>query len=126
MNNISNWILTDDNSCQYVKCIEKDKFKLIEMSLYNPDTEEYSVYTDLIDVNYYLEDYCEEVEEILHSFGYGDENNSAIDEVNMSYPDPSQIIAECIFESGMFSARLVFEGSEEECKKSIENYISTH
>lgn len=123
---MNTWILTDDSCSQYVKKIDEDKFELIELSLYDPEKEKYFAYTDIIDLNDCFENYCGEVEEILHSFGYGDENNSAIDEVNMSYSNPSQIIAECIFESGMFSARLVFEGSEEECKKSIKNYISTH
>jgi len=105
------WILTDDDSFQHVKCISDDTYHLIEMGLINPETDEYEVYTDVICIT----DYLNELDEILSEFGYGDgacENES------------NQIIAECIFEhNGIFQASQLIAGSEGECEKFILDFI---
>ncbi len=127
MKNINAWVLTDDDSCQYVKKINEDEFQLIEMSLVNPETEEFIVYTDEIDVDAYLEQNRGEIEEILRTFGYGYEYNSGIEEVMNIYSSASQIIAECIFEYyNYFQAEVIFKGSEEQCRRFIENYTFTN
>lgn len=136
MKNINAWVLTDDNSCQYVKKINEDEFQLIEMSLVNPDTKEYIVYTDEIDVDAYLEQNRGEVGEILYSFGYGwpkegevefDSVEDSINEVINKYSNASQIIAECIFEYySSFQAHTIFKGSGEQCRRFIENYTFTN
>ena len=127
MKNINAWVLTDDDSCQYVKKINEDEFQLIEMSLINPETEEFIVYTDEIDVDAYLEQNRGETEEILNSFGYGENNISSIEEVINKYSNASQIIAECIFEYySDFQAYTIFKGREEQCRRFIENYTFTN
>lgn len=136
MNKTNNWILTDNDSYQYVKEIDKDIFELIEMCLINPETKEYLVYQDKIDVSNYLEECREEIGSILYSYGYGwtgkedvEFNNAedAIKEVIKIYPNASQIIAECIFEYyGTFRANHLFAEAEESCKKFIKNYIKNH
>ena len=50
---INNWVCVDTDFCQYVKCSFKSEeggkynhYKLIQMDLINPDTQEYEVYFD--------------------------------------------------------------------------------
>lgn len=127
MNNTSNWILTDDDSCQYVKCIEKDKFKLIEMSIYNPEAEEYFVYTDEIDVDEYLHANKSELIEILEAYYEAENEKDVIEFVLKHTESPFQIIAECIFEYyNTFQSYILAKGSEKECRKFIEEYVKNH
>ena len=127
MKNINAWVLTDDDSCQYVKKINEDEFKLIEMSLINPETEEFIVYTDEIDVDAYLEQNRGEVREILEAYYEAEGEEDVIQFVLNHIDSPSQIIAECIFEYySSFQAEVIFKGSEEQCRRFIENYTFTN
>ena len=72
---INNWKLTDSQPMQYVKCSFKSEeggeynhYKLIEMSLRNPDIKEYKVDVVVMGSDWansdrfeYLRDYCEVV-----------------------------------------------------------------
>lgn len=121
------WILTDDDSYQHVKKIGEDKFELIEMCLINPETEEYLVYTDEIDVDEYLEINRGELIEILEGYYDAEDEEDVIQFVMNHIESPSQIMAECIFEYyGAFQAYTLFKGSEEKCRQYIENYIKNH
>ena len=121
------WILTDDDSYQHVKKIGEDKFELIEICLINPETEEYLVYTDEIDVDEYLEINRGELIEILEGYYDAEDEEDVIQFVMNHIESPSQIIAECIFEyHGAFQAYTLFKGSEEKCRQYIENYIKNH
>ena len=127
MKNINAWVLTDDDSCQYVKKINEDEFQLIEMSLVNPDTKEYIVYTDKVDVDAYLEQNRGEVREILEGYYEAEGEEDVIQFVLNHIDSPSQIIAECIFEYyNYFQAEVIFKGSEEQCRRFIENYTFTN
>lgn len=121
------WFLTDDDSYQHVRKIGEDKFELIEMCFINPETEEYLVYTDEIDVNEYLEINRGELIEILEGY-YDAENEEDVIQFIMNHIEsPSQIMAECIFEYyGAFQAYTLFKGSEKKCRQYIENYIKNH
>lgn len=126
-NNMNEWILTDDDSSQHVKKIGEDKFELIEMSLINPETEEYVVYTDEIDVDEYLEMKRGELIEILEGYYESGDEEDVIQFVMNHIDSPSQIIAECIFEYyGAFQSYPLFTGKEKACREFIENYISKH
>ena len=121
------WILTDDDSYQHVKKIGEDKFELIEICLINPETEEYLVYTDEIDVDKYLEINRGELIEILEGYYDAEDEEDVIQFVMNHIESPSQIMAECIFEYyGAFQAYTLFKGSEEKCRQYIENYIKNH
>ena len=121
------WILTDDASYQHVKKIGEDKFELIEICLINPETEEYLVYTDEIDVDEYLEINRGELIEILEGYYDAEDEEDVIQFVMNHIESPSQIMAECIFEYyGAFQAYTLFKGSEEKCRQYIENYIKNH
>lgn len=121
------WILTDDDSYQHVKKIGEDKFELIEICLINPETEEYLVYTDEIDVDKYLEINRGELIEILEGYYDAEDEEDVVQFVMNHIESPSQIMAECIFEYyGAFQAYTLFKGSEEKCRQYIENYIKNH
>lgn len=123
----NSWLLTDDDSFQHVKKIGEDKFELIEMSLANPETEEYIVYTDEIDVDEYLDMNRGELIEILEGYYDAEGEEDVIQFVLNNIDSPSQIMAECIFEYySTFQAYILFKGSEEMCKKFIERYVKNH
>jgi len=88
----SDWILTDDSSCQHVRKTGEHVYELIQMNVVNPNLDLYAVYTDTI----FLEDYKEsEIAGILEPFGY-----SSIWDMYMNYAEKTgQIVAECVFES---------------------------
>lgn len=118
--NTNNWILTDDDSCQYVKQLSESEFHLIELSLINPKTDEYEVYYDEIDVDDYLDDEREKLISILGGFGY----NSIEDVISHYGENANQIMAECIFEHfGSFFGNRVFIGKYDECEKFIKEYL---
>lgn len=124
---MSKWILTDDDSFQYVKRIGEDEFELIEMSLVNPETEEHIVYTDEINVDEYLDMSRGELIEILEGYYDAESEEDVIQFVINHIDSASQIMAECIFEYyGAFQAYTLFKGSEEKCRKFIEEYIKNH
>lgn len=138
MNNINEWILTDDASQQYVKEISTEEiphtFKLIEMSLINPDIKHFEVYSDEICIDDYLETMRGELKEIIHSYSYYlDEDELETNDKNYytsiwKYEDEAyQVMAECIFEYyGSFQAEQIFIGSETDCIKFIQNYIKNN
>lgn len=137
MKAINEWILTDDDSQQYVKEISTEDiphvFKLIEMSLINPEKRTYEVYTDTICIEDYLEIMRGELKEILHSYSYyldedEPEANSKFYNSIWIYKEESyQVMAECIFEYyGSFQGEQVFTGSETKCIKFIQKYAENN
>ena len=135
---INNWVCVDADSCQYVKCSFKSEeggeynhYKLIQMDLINPDTQEYEVYFDTICVEDYLDYMRGELSLILSSYGYGDSEEDCteiIERMMEEYEDDVfQVVCECIFEwYGSFQAEVLFTGSEQDCIKFIENYCKNN
>ena len=135
---INNWVCVDADSCQYVKCSFKSEeggeynhYKLIQMDLINPDTQEYEVYFDTICVEDYLDSMRGELSLILSSYGYGDSEEDCteiIERMMEEYEDDVfQVVCECIFEwYGSFQDEVLFTGSEQDCIKFIENYCKNN
>ena len=135
---INNWVCVDADSCQYVKCSFKSEeggeynhYKLIQIDLINPDTQEYEVYFDTICVEDYLDSMRGELSLILSSYGYGDSEEDCteiIERMMEEYEDDVfQVVCECIFEwYGSFQAEVLFTGSEQDCIKFIENYCKNN
>ena len=135
---INNWVCVDADSCQYVKCSFKSEeggeynhYKLIQMDLINPDTQEYEVYFDTFCVEDYLDSMRGELSLILSSYGYGDSEEDCteiIERMMEEYEDDVfQVVCECIFEwYGSFQAEVLFTGSEQDCIKFIENYCKNN
>ena len=135
---INNWVCVDADSCQYVKCSFKSEeggeynhYKLIQMDLINPDTQEYEVYFDTICVEDYLDSMRGELSLILSSYGYGDSEEDCteiIERMMEEYEDDVfQVVCECIFEwYGSFQAEVLFTGPEQDCIKFIENYCKNN
>jgi hypothetical protein len=121
----SNWIMTDDDSFQHV-CSHNDTFHtfdLIEMTLINPETNLFQVYTNTICVNDYMKDE-RYLKTILTSFGY--EDVQAVETAYGKGLTAYQVIAECIFEyeSLYIDAEcLLFKGQELECQDYIRQYV---
>ena len=117
----SKWILTDDDSQQYVRRLSKFEFELIEMRLSGRNPDEFEVYWTDIDVaEWFADEKNKELEMIIHSYGY--EDISAIKQIyGESY---LQVIAECIFEcrEACVVERL-FTGSEKECVRFIKESV---
>jgi len=119
-----NWILTDDASKQHVFKISETEYRLIEMSLINPDDEIFLVYVDDIDLTGYLNNNGnanERLVSILNIFGY---ENAA--HVRAQYgTEANQVMCECIFEVLSYEEGItLFHGTEEECSAFISDYIS--
>ena len=135
---INNWVCVDADSCQYVKCSFKSEeggeynhYKLIQMDLINPDTQEYEVYFDTICVEDYLDSMRGELSLILSSYGYGDSEEDCteiIERMMEEYEDDVfQVLYECMFEGdGSFQAQVLFTGLEQDCIKFIENYCKNN
>ena len=135
---INNWACVDADSCQYVKCSFKSEeggeynhYKLIQMDLINPDTQEYEVYFDALCVEDYLDSMRSELSMILSSYGYGDSEEDCteiIERMMEEYEDNVfQVVCECIFEwYGSFQAEVLFTGFEQDCIKFIENYCKNN
>ena len=135
---INNWVCVDADSCQYVKCSFKSEeggeynhYKLIQMDLINPDTQEYEVYFDTICVEDYLDSMRGELSLILSSYGYGDSEEDCTEIIKRMMEeyedDVFQVVCECIFEwYGSFQAEVLFTGSEQDCIKFIENYCKNN
>ena len=135
---INNWVCVDADSCQYVKCSFKSEeegeynhYKLIQMDLINPDTQEYEVYFDTICVEDYLDSMRSELSMVLSSYGYGEDEEDCTEIVERMMEeyrdDVFQVVRECIFEYyGSFQAEVLFTGSEQDCIKFIENYCENN
>ena len=139
---INNWVCVDADSYQYVKCSFKSEeggeynhYKLIQMDLINPDTQEYEVFFDELCVDDYLDSMRSELLMILSSYGYGDDDKEEYEDcaeiiermIKYYGEDTFQIICECIFEYyGSFQAEVLFTGSEQDCIKFIENYCENN
>ena len=114
---MNEWILTDDDCCQYVKQLDKTVFKLIEVSVleYN---DESAVYVETIDIDDFDEDSIQEVIKCYY------EN---IQEVKKIYGDSAnQIIAECLFESDVVWLPHKMQGTQAECEDFVKQYIKEH
>ena len=135
---INNWVCVDADSFQYVKCSFKSEeggeynhYKLIQMDLINPDTQEYEVYFDTICIKDYLESMRGELSLILSSYGYGDSEEDCteiIERMMKEYEDDVfEVVCECIFEYyGSFQAEVLFTGPEQDCIKFIYNYLQNN
>jgi len=91
---------------------------LVEIRLFNPDAQLYSVHTDLICLSDYPED---ETILVLSFFGY-----TSVDQVRDEWGDAAnQIISECIFEHyGPIALEPLVTGlSFEQAQSFIDNYI---
>jgi|GEM_PF-2138980 len=137
------WILTDDASYQHVKATaDPMAFDLIELSPISPDTDKCEVYKDTVCVQEYLDGDgsgdgkggndqkggnshkgLDELIPIISSFGY-----KSVDGVKEQYgAGAMQVLAECIFEYyGNHSARVIFTGSEAECRGYIDDYVTKY
>lgn len=120
---ILKWELIDADSHQYIRKAAgtDDIFDLIEMSMINPEINEYEVYQDTVCTGEYIAEKQSELLAILDCYGY-----HSVDEVIKKYKSEAmQVIAECIFEYyGSSEVGKLFVGSEKECTKYIQNYIS--
>ena len=115
------WVLTDDDSQQYVKRTSKFEFDLIEMSLIRHDPDRFEVYSTNIDVaEWFDDDHRTDLEIIIGAYSY-----NSIDEMKKQYGEKYlQVIAECVFEYyGSLMADKLFEGSEEECEEYIKKFV---
>lgn len=115
---MNEWILTDDDCCQYVKQLDKTVFKLIEVSVlgYN---DESAVYVETIDLDDFDDD---SIQEVVKGYGYRD-----IQEVKEIYGDSAnQIIAECLFESRVVWLPHKMQGTQAECEDFVHQYIKEH
>lgn len=121
---MTKWKLTDDDSFQHVYHEGGSRFSLIEMQLINPDTCEYEVYSNDLDVQDYISGPNKsELAEIMDAF-YESKEQFNRSYGNCSETERYQIIAECIFEyKGSSDGYSLFRGSEEECREFIKKYI---
>ena len=108
---MNEWILTDDDCCQYVKQLDKTVFKLIEVSVFGYNDES-AVYVETIDLDDFDEDNIQEVIKCYY------EN---IQEVKKIYGDSAnQILAECLFESRVVWLPHKMQGTQAECEDNVE------
>lgn len=85
--------LTDDDSKQYIKKINSDTFKCIELRpVGDYDQDTHCAYFSTIHLEYYTQ---EEQEYYFEPYGY----KTAQDVIDNYGEDAAQVIAECIFES---------------------------
>lgn len=112
---MNEWILTDDDCCQYVKQLDKTVFKLIEVSVFGYNDES-AVYAETID----LDDFDEnDILEVIKGYGY-----TNIQEVVEVYGESAnQIIAECLFESRTVWLPHKMQGTQAECEAFVNQYI---
>lgn len=122
MKEINSWILTDDDSCQYVRKNSNTEYSLIEMGLISREPDLYEVYTDTIDIQDYFDSMESELINIIDGFGY-----KSIEHVQRHYGDEAnQVMCECIFEHyGSFQANERFRGTENECIQFIEKFVQS-
>lgn len=93
MKECNGWHLTDDDSKQYVKKVNSETFKCIELRpVGDYDQDTYSVYSLTVYLEYYS---LEEQESYFEPYGY-----DTVADIQSAYGCASnQVIAECIFES---------------------------
>lgn len=112
------WVLTDDETIQYVRRLGPETYDVLQISLLDPGTMVYGVYRDTV----HIPDYTyNEILMILKTFGY-----SSFAEVSSAYGEEmySQIIAECIFEHYCDATDApIFEGAKDEAVAFIKQYV---
>lgn len=118
-----NWVLTDDDSYQWVRRDSETMYSLIEMSRATPaghPQERFEVFKDTLDMQIYFDSMSDELTQILDGFGY-----KGVDAVKGQYGcAANQVMAECVFEHyGSFQAESLFEGDIEACRKYIGDYV---
>ncbi len=111
------------DSKQYVQKISETEYRLIEMSLSNPETGSHMVYTDYIDLNDYLDSFGNAdntLMSILDGFGY-----TGAEEVRRIYGvEANQVMCECVFEMiSSHEGSILFTGSEADCSRFITDYV---
>jgi len=115
------WKMTDDDCSQWAKRVGDDSFQLYQVV--GPTEDTYRVVYDTICVSDSSED---EIEEILRTFEYGDEEHAAREQVDDYYGDMAlQIIAECIFEETCYCKAKTMYSCEsfEKAKRFIEDAV---
>lgn len=113
------WVLTDDDTMQYVRKRGAETYDLIQLNLINPDTERYSVLRDTVRIPDYT---YNDILMILKTYGY-----SSWSDVVDQYGEESylQIIAECIFEYYCdLRDEPIFTGTEAEAIAFINEYVT--
>ena len=113
------WILSDDESCQYTRESRKDVFECVEIRRVNENG--YGVFRANIELSDYLSPENEtDLNRTLSAFSYAD-----IAQLKGFYGESwRRILAECIFEfGGDVSANMEFKGDEDECRKWIVKFL---
>lgn len=120
-NDTGEWVLTDDDSYQFVRHEGEKTYSLIEMGLASRDPDLFEVYADTIDVQDYLDNKNDELRDILSGFGYAD-YSKLVEGYGCA---AEQVAAECIFEHyGSFQAFSLFSGPEDECRSYIGQHVT--
>lgn len=119
------WILTDDDSMQYVQKLSDIKYHLIEMSPRSPNGGSFRVCTNTIDIADYLDgdgNADKRLQSILRSYSY-----DGAAHVRREYGDAAnQIMCECVFETFKTECCITrFVGTEPECRAFISEYIKS-
>lgn len=115
---MSEWILTDDDCCQYVKKLDDTVFKLIQISSFGYDGKS-TVYAETIDLDDYDED---DILKTIQGYGY-----DSVDNVIAHYDDyANQVIAEYLFESRVCCLPHRYCGTQAECEDFVKEYIQNH
>lgn len=138
------WSLSDNDTFQWQRRIDKDAFELMEY-YHDPHSEKYVwvkntiyLYSDWLDNG---EDMLTETVNILSQYGYTSQfalcdfdydenkfNKAVINGMKDEFPeDWENIIAECIFEDYIFSSDWKYEyDTEEECKMAMLDWVKKH
>lgn len=123
---MNEWILTDDDSMQYVREVKDSTYELIQIE--NDYDEKFKVFHGIIDVKFYIEKDRKSVAEVIAYYYGDDEDVDSIQDMFDSFGEERayQLIAEMLFENEIFEMSSMFHGDWEDCQEFIENYISVH
>ena len=107
------WILTDDDSCQYMRKLDGGRWEGIEIRMVPGNWERHRVLTGTVDLDAYSDD---ELEELASLYGH------TLSGIRGTYgQDAAQILAEIVFECGYFPPSFV--GSRKECESFTDRYV---
>ena len=123
---MNEWILTDNDSMQYVREVKDSTYELIQIE--NDYDEKFKVFHGIIDVKFYIEKDRKSVAEVIAYYYGDDEDVDSVQDMFDSFGEERayQLIAEMLFENEIFEMSSMFHGDWEDCQEFIENYISAH
>lgn len=123
---MNEWILTDNDSMQYVREVKDSTYELIQIE--NDYDEKFKVFHGIIDVKFYIEKDRKSVAEVIAYYYGDDEDVDSIQDMFDSFGEERayQLIAEMLFEDEIFEMSSMFHGDWEDCQEFIENYISVY